>query len=170
MPSASVEKCVANPYRALLGIPGARAFVLAGFVARLPMAMVAIGIVTMLSQIRGSFGLASAVSATFALASALLSPQISRLVDRHGQGKVLPVSALASATGLLALPACTHWHAPDWTLYLFAALSGCMPSMPAIVRVRWAVLLAGSPGLQTAYAFESVLDEACFIAAPPHWR
>lgn len=158
---------MANPDRDLFDAPGAKAFVLAAFVARLPMAMAAIGIITMLSQLRGGFGLASAVAATYVFTSALLSPQISRLVDLHGQGKVLPFAALAGAAGLVALVACTHWAAPDWTLYACAVLAGCKPSMPAMVRARWTTLYAGTPKLRTAYALESVLDEACFIAGPP---
>ncbi len=156
-----------NPYRELLSTPGAKAFVFAGFIARLPMAMSAIGIITMLSQLRGSFSLASTVAGTFVLCSAFVAPQISRLVDRHGQGKVLPLAALSSATGLLSLAACTYWHAPDWTLYLFALLAGCKPSMPAMVRSRWTTLLGSTKRLHTAYALESVLDEACFIVGPP---
>lgn len=163
----SVEMSVTNPYRALFEAPGAKAFVITGFVARLPMAMVAIGIITMLSQLHGSFGLASTVSATYVITSALLAPRISRLVDLHGQGKVLPPAAIMSAAGLLALLSCTHWHAPDWALFASAVLAGFMPSMPAMVRARSTVLLAGTAGLRTAYAFESVLDEACFIVGPP---
>jgi MFS family permease len=158
---------VLSPYQALLATPGAKAFVIAGFIARLPMAMSAIGIITMLSQLRGSFSLASTVAGTFVLCSAFVAPQISRLVDRHGQSKVLPLAAFTSATGLLALAACTHWQAPDWTLYAFALLAGCKPSMPAMSRSRWTTLLGGSAKLHTAYALESVLDEACFIVGPP---
>ena len=53
------------------------------------MAMAPIGIVAMLSQTHGEFWLAGTVSATYALANALFSPQISRVVDRVGQSRVL---------------------------------------------------------------------------------
>ncbi|BCQ63596.1 hypothetical protein PBOI14_53460 [Pseudomonas sp. Boi14] len=58
-------------------------------------------------------------------------------------------------------------QAPHWTLFLCAALAGCMPSMSAMVRARWTELYRGQPQLQTAYALESVLDEVCFIVGPP---
>ena len=107
-----------NPYVAIFRAPGAGAFSAAGFLARLPLAMVTVGIVTMLSQTHGRYGLAGAVAATFALTNALISPQVSRLVDRRGQSRVLiPATAVSVAafigshpqyvarrTGLAALP------------------------------------------------------------------
>ncbi|ALI03184.1 MFS transporter [Pseudomonas sp. FW306-02-F02-AA] len=158
---------MANPYQALFNAPGSRAFVLAGMVARMPISMTGIGLITMLSQLQGGYGLAGSVAATFALATAFCAPQVSRMVDRFGQGRVLPVSALVGGGGLLLLLLCTRLQAPNWTLFVFAALAGCMPNMSAMVRARWTELYRGQPQLQTAYALESVLDEVCFIVGPP---
>ena len=59
-----------SSYRRIFAAPGTLAFSSAGFVARLPISMAGIGIVTMLSQLTGSYGLAGAVSATMAVAAA----------------------------------------------------------------------------------------------------
>ncbi|AZE49950.1 ABC transporter, permease protein [Pseudomonas chlororaphis] len=158
---------MANPYRELFKAPGSRAFVVAGMVARMPMSMTGIGLITMLAQLKGGYALAGAVAATFALATAFCAPQVSRLVDRFGQGRVLPIAAGLGGGALLALLLCTRLQAPHWTLFLFAALAGCMPSIPAMIRARWTELYRGQPQLQTAYALESVLDEVCFIVGPP---
>ncbi|POA31879.1 MULTISPECIES: MFS transporter [unclassified Pseudomonas] len=158
---------MANPYRVLFQAPGTKGFSVAGLLARLPLPMTGIGIITMLSQLRGSYALAGAVSATFVLTYALMSPQVSRLVDRYGQRRVLPVSTGISALGILLLLACTYWHTPDWTLFVAAALAGFMPSMSAMVRARWTAIYRGKPHLQTAYSLETVLDEVTFIAGPP---
>jgi MFS family permease len=158
---------MANPYRELFTAPGSRGFVLAGMIARMPISMTGIGVITMLSQLKGGYGLAGAVAATFALATAFCAPQVSRLVDRFGQGRVLPVAALLGGGALLMLLLCTRLQAPHWTLFLFAALAGCMPSMSAMVRARWTEVYRGQPQLRTAYALESVLDEVCFIVGPP---
>lgn len=158
---------MSNPYRELFAAPGAKAFALAGLLARLALPMTGIGIITMLALLRGSYALAGAVSATFVLAYALLSPQISRRVDRRGQGRVLPAAAAISALGLLLLCASAWWQAPDWTLFAGALLAGAMPSMSAMVRARWTAIYRGQPRLQTAYALETVLDEVTFIAGPP---
>lgn len=158
---------MANPYRELFNAPGSRAFVVAGMIARMPISMTGIGLITMLSQLNGGYALAGSVAATFALATAFCAPQVSRLVDRFGQGRVLPIAAGLGGGALLALLLCTRLQAPLWTLFLFAALAGCMPSMSAMVRARWTELYRGQPQLQTAYALESVLDEVCFIVGPP---
>jgi len=158
---------MANPYAELFQAPGSRAFVLAGMIARMPISMTGIGVITMLSQVHGGYGLAGAVAATFALATAFCAPQVSRLVDRYGQGRVLPVAASIGGGALLMLLLCTRLQAPTWTLFIFAALAGCIPNMSAMVRARWTELYRGQPKLQTAFALESVLDEVVFIVGPP---
>jgi len=158
---------VFSTYRQLFQARGAKGFALAGLLARLPLPMTGIGIITMLSQITGSYGLAGAVAATFVLTYALMSPQLSRLVDRHGQGRLLPAAAGFSVLGILLLLACSYWRLADWTLFVGAALAGFMPSMSAMVRARWTAIYRGKAQLKTAYSLETVLDEVTFIAGPP---
>ncbi|HAV2276262.1 TPA: MFS transporter [Serratia marcescens] len=158
---------MANPYFTLFSAPGSKAFSSAGLIARLPISMTGIGIITMLSQVRGSYWLAGAVAATFAFSMALLAPQIARAADRYGQSRVLPYATGVSAIALLLLLICTHYRAPDWTLFVFAALAGGMPSISAMVRARWSEIYRGTPQLHTAFSFESVLDEVAFIVGPP---
>lgn len=158
---------MANTYRALFAAPGTSGFALAGLLARLPLPMTGIGIITLLAQLRGSYALAGAISATFVLVYALASPQISRWVDRYGQATVLPLASAASVVGMLLLLLASYWQAPDWLLFPCAALAGCMPSMSAMVRARWTALYRGQPQLQTAYSLETVFDEMSFIAGPP---
>ncbi|NMO33877.1 MFS transporter [Streptomyces sp. GMY01] len=155
-----------SPYRALFAAPGSRAFSAAGFLGRMPLSMMGIGVVTMISQLTGRYGLAGALSATIALSAAAIGPQISRLVDQYGQRRVLrpaTLAALSAAAGLL-LAAYFWW--PDWVLFVCAAGIGSVPSLGAMVRSRWAALYRGTPQLHTAYSFESVVDEVCFIFGP----
>ncbi|MEU4149502.1 MFS transporter [Streptomyces sp. NPDC026659] len=155
-----------SPYRALFTEPGTKRFAAAGLVGRMPLSMMGIGVITMISQLTGRYGLAGALTATIALSAAVIGPQISRLVDRHGQRRVLrpaTMVALTAATGLL-LAAHLRW--PDWTLFVFCAAIGSVPSLGAMVRARWAALYGGTPKLHTAYSFESVVDEVCFIVGP----
>ena len=158
---------MAPTYRALFTAPGSTAFTAAGLLARLPLPMTGIGIITLLSQLYGSYALAGLVSATFVLTYALLSPQLSRLVDLHGQRRVLPVATAISVVGLLMLAASARWQAPNWCLFIAALLAGFMPSMSAMVRARWTALYRGQPCLQTAYSLETVFDEVTFILGPP---
>ncbi|MER5889102.1 MFS transporter [Streptomyces sp. NPDC001941] len=156
-----------SPYRAIFAAPGTRAFSMAGFLGRMPLSMMGIGIVTMVSQLTGRYGLAGALSATLAMSAAVMGPQISRLVDRHGQRRVMrpaTLIALASVTGLLL---CATTGAPDWTLFVFTAGGGCVPSVGSMTRARWASIHRSSPrDLHTAYSWESIVDEVCFIFGP----
>ncbi|MEU0060626.1 MFS transporter [Streptomyces sp. NPDC006334] len=155
-----------SPYRALFAAPGSKGFSAAGFVGRMPLSMMGIGVVTMISQLTGRYGLAGALSATIALSAAVLGPQISRLVDRHGQRRVLrpaTLLALAAAAGLLLA---AHFDGPEWLLFVCSAGIGAVPSLGAMIRARWAALYRGTPQLHTAYSFESVVDEVCFIIGP----
>ncbi|QHC31787.1 MFS transporter [Streptomyces sp. HF10] len=155
-----------SPYRALFDVPGTKAFSAAGLLGRMPLSMMGIGVVTMISQLTGRYGLAGALSATIALSAAVLGPQVSRLVDRHGQSRVLwpaTLVALAAAAGLLLA---AHFRGPDWVLFVCAAGIGAVPSLGAMIRARWAALYRGTPKLHTAYSFESVMDEVCFVFGP----
>ncbi|MGE7434576.1 MFS transporter [Kitasatospora sp. NPDC001175] len=156
-----------SSYRQIFATPGTRAFSSSGLIARLPISMTGIGIVTMLSQLRGSYGIAGAVSAVLALSAAVLGPQVSRLVDRYGQRRVsLPATGL-TVVAAVALLLCARTGAPDWTLFAAAAGMGVMPSTGSMVRARWAHLYSGEPPkLHTAYSFEAVVDEICFIVGP----
>ncbi|MET8681208.1 MFS transporter [Streptomyces sp. NPDC004647] len=156
-----------SPYRAIFAAPGAKGFSAAGFLGRMPLAMMGIGIVTMVSELTGRYGLAGVLSATLALSAALLGPQISRLVDRYGQGRVLRPATLVSVTAVAGLLVCAHQGLPDWTLFVCASFGGCVPSVGSMIRARWTALYRGSPReLHAAYSWESIVDETCFIFGP----
>ncbi|KAA0820100.1 MFS transporter [Bacillus sp. AY2-1] len=155
-----------NSYREIFSAPGTKEFSLAGFIARMPISMMGIGIVTMLSQVSGDYWLAGAVAATFTLSSALLAPHISRMADQLGQSRILLPTTGISVFFTILLLLCTKYEAPYWTLFLSALCAGCMPNMSAMVRARWTKLYRGSHKLHTAFSFESVVDEICFIIGP----
>ncbi|MFF9818011.1 MFS transporter [Streptomyces sp. NPDC014006] len=155
-----------SPYRALFAAPGSKGFSAAGFVGRMPLSMMGIGVVTMISQLTGRYGLAGGLSATIALSAAALGPQISRLVDRHGQRRVLRPATLVTLAGAGGLLLTAHYRWPDWLLFLCAVGIGTVPSLGAMIRARWAELYRGTEQLHTAYSFESVVDEVCFIFGP----
>jgi MFS family permease len=158
---------MANPYVEILRTPGARAFVVAGFVGRLPLSMLGLGTVLLVTATTGSYALAGFVSGTLALAGALVGPQIGRLVDRFGQRRVLLPALVVHAAGLTALILCAQLDAPRGLLFASAFVAGAAyPSLGALVRTRWNVLLGGTPALQTAFALESVLDELVFTIGP----
>lgn len=156
-----------SPYRAIFAAPGTKAFSAAGLIGRLPISMVGVGILTMISEITGRYAMASALTGTLALAAAFIGPQVSRLVDQYGQRRVLRPATLVSVASVTALVLAAANGLPDWTLFVFAAVAGCVPSVGSMVRARWTVLYRDAPReLHTAYSFESVVDEVCFIFGP----
>jgi MFS family permease len=155
---------MANAYAKIFQAPGTKGFSSAAFVARLPIAMAPIGIVAMLSQTHGEYWLAGAVSATFALTNALVAPQISRLIDRRGQSAIVIPTTLLSVAAFAVLIAAANQHWPRPILFVSAFLAAFMPSMPALVRARWTEVFRNQPELNTAFAFESALDELVYIA------
>jgi MFS family permease len=141
--------------------------VIASSIARLPQAMIGIGIITMLVQQTGLYWLAGSVAGTFTLANALIGPQVSKLVDQRGQSRVLPLVTTFSICMLLALIVAVSMRAPTPLLFILAALAGTMPSMPAMIRARWTQLFRGKPQLHTAFSLDTVLTELAFIIGPP---
>lgn len=158
---------MANHYRELFRTPGATGLVLASSIARLPQAMIGIGIITMLVQQTGVYWLAGAVAGTFTLANALLGPVISRFVDQRGQSRVLPIVTAFSVVMLLALIFAVYRGAPAALFFVLAALAGTMPSMPSMIRARWTQLFRGKPQLHTAFSLDTVLTELAYIIGPP---
>lgn len=154
-------------YGAILSDPRARAFSAAGLVARMPISMTGLGIVLLVSITTGSFARAGLITAVGTLTGAVAAPGWGRLIDRWGQARVLIVAAILSAVSLSLL---TTSVLAGWPLvFTLAAAVGAglgFSSAGSCVRARWAHRVGGTPLLQTAYAFEAVLDEVGFIVGP----
>ncbi|WP_428953020.1 MFS transporter [Streptomyces sp. cg35] len=154
-------------YGQLLRTRGAWTFLLPGFAARQPFAMLTISIVLLVQHTTGSYGTAGAVSATTGVSMALFAPYGGKLADRFGQRAVLLPGVLVHAASGLTLTVLALSGAPTWTLFLAAVPTGAStPQVGPMVRARWGVKLQGSPLMQTAAAFESVTDEFTFVLGP----
>ncbi|MCX6395903.1 MAG: MFS transporter [Propionibacteriales bacterium] len=154
-------------YRRVFAHHGSAAFSVTGLVARLPISMMTLGIVILVSELTGSYGLAGQVSAAFVIGNAVVAIPHGRLADRFGQTPVLFVDALAwaLATGLLVTAVTEDWSRP--LPHLFAVLSGAtMPQIGSMVRGRWANLVDGDQERHTAFAVEAVADEVVFVTGP----
>lgn len=156
-----------SPYARLFAVPGARAFTVAGWFARLPAPMLGLGAVLLVAGESGSYGLAGAVSGVLALSYGIAGPQWGRAMDRRGQGRVLRVAMVGFATAGVAFATAVVAGAPEWTWFVLAALTGASgPNIGSLVRARWSAALEPA-GRQTAYAFEAVADEVTFVIGPP---
>ncbi|MEU4703580.1 MFS transporter [Nonomuraea dietziae] len=154
-------------YLDVLATPGAWRFLAPALVARLPYAMLQMGILLLVQWSTGSYGAAGVASAAAAISQAVIGPQTGRLADRYGQPRVLLPQVTVHALALGALLALAASHASLALLVLTAALAGAsLPQVGAMVRARWSHTLGGSGKLGTAFAVESITDELTFTLAP----
>lgn len=166
-PYLSRAMAVLTTYRRVLARPGAVAFSLAGLAGRLPISMVGLGIVLLVEDVSGSYGIAGTVTAAYTVANAILAIFQGRLLDRLGQTRVLTVACLvfAVALSLLVLSVRADW--PGVATYVLAAVAGgSLPQVGSCVRARWSYVLDDPRDVQTAFALEGVFDETVFIVGP----
>ena len=156
-----------NKYRQAFAGNAAWRFSTAGFIARLPVSMVGIGILMYVEAERGSYAIAGAVSGSISIAAAIGGPLSSRLVDKLGQHRVLPIQILLIVICSMALVLLIPSNVPAPYLFIFSIGSGlAYPSIGALVRSRWTALLVSGPVLLTAFSIESMIDELIFIVGP----
>ncbi|MGP3922453.1 MFS transporter [Streptomyces sp. 8N616] len=165
--TASPARVQRPGYGQLLRTPGAWTFLLPGFAARQPFAMLTISIVLLVGHTTGSYGAAGAVAAVTGVSMALCAPQSGKLADRFGQSAVLVPGVLIHAASGALLTALVLAHAPLWALFAAAVPTGAsVPQIGPMVRTRWAAMLDRTPLMATAAAFESVTDELTFVVGP----
>lgn len=161
MPSLSLA-----PYRALLRRPGTVRLVVASVVARMPAGMGALSLVLLVQSSTGSFALAGLVAGAFTIGISAGGPLQGRLIDRLGQTRVLLACGVVFAAAFTTLAAFAGRGAGTGVLVGCALVGGLAhPPVSAAMRVLWSTLVDG-PGLQTAYAFESTMQELVFISGP----
>ncbi|MFE3036018.1 MFS transporter [Streptomyces canus] len=154
-------------YGQLLRTRGAWTFLLPGFAARQPFAMLTLSLVLLVQHTTGSYGAAGAVAAVTGVSMAVFAPYGGRLADRYGQRAVLIPGVLLHTLAGLSLTALALTHAPLWALFVAAVPTGAsVPQIGPMVRARWGVKLQDSPLMTTAAAFESVTDELTFVFGP----
>ncbi|MEU7895893.1 MFS transporter [Nonomuraea sp. NPDC049152] len=156
-------------YRTLLHTPGVAAFFLTAAAGRVGIAMTSLGIIWLVHGQTGSYALAGLVTGGFAVAEALVGPQLARLVDRFGQTRVLPPTLLAHAAAVAALLAVVTLGSPNWLIVAGGVGVGAtIPQLGALSAARWSALLRGdrSADLPTAFALESLSNGLAYLAGP----
>lgn len=163
----SRSKASAAPYRLVLAIPGTRAFYFAAAVARLGVAMTGLGLLWTVRGLTGSFAVAGVATGLFALAEALVGPQIARLIDRYGQFRLIPILLLLHLIGI-GMVVLTSTTAGVALVLAGAALSGAtIPQPGALSAARWTHVIPKPDQLRTAFSLEAVVNDVAFLAGPP---
>lgn len=159
---------------ARLPVLAGRGFIPLGLAARLPLAMLTVGALTLVTAVTGSYAVGGAAAGAVGIGSAAGAPVFGALADRLGQRRVLIVAALLNAAAVTALILAAYLvpdardlaaAAPVLAAALIAGAS--CPQVGPLARVRWMALTSGRPGdLDTALSYESTADEITFVLGP----
>jgi MFS family permease len=145
----------------------ARRLFATSIVARLPLAMLSIGLMVHVQHLTGSFAAAGVVTGAYALAESAGGPLLGRLIDRRGQTLVLLTSAGAAAA-LLGTIAIMPAGAPLAVLIALASGIGLAePPVGACLRAHLSSLLPDPSVVRVAYAFEASVVELTWVVGPP---
>ncbi|ASN20823.1 MFS transporter [Arthrobacter sp. YN] len=160
-----------------------------GLFARLPLAMLTVGTLTLVTAVSQSYAIGGMAAGAVGIGSALGAPVLGSLADRAGQRIVLLVAAVINAlavTGLLAAAYLTpaYGSASDAVgvlIVAFLAGASC-PQVGPMARVRWMALTtrtlspsaangsrsvaANRADLDTALSYEGTADEVTFVLGP----
>ncbi|GGN59987.1 MFS transporter [Actinoplanes lobatus] len=153
-------------YSTLLRLPGAAAFFLAAAIGRIGIGMTGLSLIWLVHARTGSYGAAGLATAGFALAEALIGPQLARMIDRYGQTRVLPFALPAHGSAVLILLTADSAA----TLILAATCAGAVvPQLGALSAARWSHLLrfgGTREALSTAFSLESLANATAFLIGP----
>ncbi|MFJ4174179.1 MFS transporter [Microbacterium sp. NPDC089696] len=157
----------------LLRLAGLPYFVIA-FVARLPFAMMVVGVLTVVVSARGSLSLGGLTSAAVGLGTACFGPLLGAAADRFGQRLVLLVLAIANGAMLLLFTLVVYGDAVDALVLLSAfGIGATAPQVAPMSRSRLVTIITDrmpesirSRTISGTMAYESAADETVFVFGP----
>lgn len=144
------------------------------FLARLPFAMMVVGVLTLVVSVRGSVALGGLTSAAVGIGTVIAGPIVGDAVDRLGQRRVLVPLGLVNGVLLIAFPLVASSDLFDAVLLAAAFLIGLSaPQAAAMSRSRMMTIIRDrlSPHrrartLSRSMAYESAADETAFVIGP----
>jgi len=162
---------------ARLPLLAGRSFIPLGLFARLPLAMLTVGALTLVTAVTESYAVGGAAAGAVGIGSALGAPVLGALADRLGQRPVLLVSAVFNTLAVIALILAAYLVpggrdlAAALPVFAAAFVAGAScPQVGPLARVRWMALSsrggAHTEDLDTALSYESTADELTFVLGP----
>lgn len=163
MSTTEIESRGPGAYREVLAVPGMTALYLVGVLARVPHVGGGLALTLYVTEGlgRGYFE-AGLVTAALTIGIAFGSPWRGRLVDRVGLRRALVPSVVAMPVLWTAAA-----FSPYWVLIVVALLAGAL-AVPVFTVLRQAIgVVVPVRSRRAAFALDSVLVEASFVAGPP---
>lgn len=144
------------------------------FIARLPFAMIVVGVLTLVVSARGSIALGGLTSAAVGIGAAVFGPLLGAASDRFGQRAVLVPVGLLNAALLAAYPFVVSGPMSDGMILAFSCCIGATaPQVAPMSRTRLVAIITHrfstekrDRALDSTMAYESAADETGFIFGP----
>ena len=154
-----------------------------GLFARVPLAMLTIGVLTMVTYVSNSYAIGGFAAGSIGVGAAVGAPVVGYLADRLGQKGTLLVAAAVNAllvgTVVFLAYSLLPEHGAQITdgstvvVLLTALLAGASsPQVGPLSRVRWMALSKQLPATEqgpmvdTALSLEGTADEVTFVLGP----
>ncbi|WP_197322099.1 MFS transporter [Saccharomonospora sp. NB11] len=149
-------------------------YFLIAFMARLPFAMMVVGVLTVVVSARGSVSLGGLTSAAVGAGTACFGALSGAAADRFGQRRVLLVLAAANAAMLVAFAFVTYSDASDLAVLAVGfGIGATAPQVAPLSRSRLVTLITDripptrrAKTLSSTMAYESAADETVFVIGP----
>lgn len=162
-----------EPASSLLRAVGLPYFVVA-FVARLPYAMMIVGVLTIVSSARESISAGGFSSAAVGLGTACCGALLGAAADRFGQRRVLTTAAIAHATLMVAFALIVYSDAHMvWVIAAAAGIGATAPQVAPMSRARLVGVIERrirpdrrSRTVSSTMSYESAADETVFVFGP----
>lgn len=150
------------------------AYFLIAFVARLPFAMMVVGVLTLVVSASGSLSLGGLTSAAVGIGTACFGPLLGAAADRFGQRRVLTILAVANATMLIVFTLVVYAATADAFVLLAAfGIGATAPQVAPLSRSRLVAIITDRfpertrvPTVSRTMAYESAADETVFVFGP----
>ncbi len=138
--------------------------------ARLPTAMLPLGLLLYVADLSGSYGTGGLAVAALSIGGGVGGSAVGLAADRFGQRPVLLAATFVQVVALAALLGPVAGAPLGLVLTLAAVIGLANPQPGAMSRSRWADLARPRPDRRafvgTAMAFEGALDETSFVLGP----
>ncbi|MBY8967522.1 MFS transporter, partial [Algiphilus sp. NNCM1] len=116
----------------------------------------------------GNYSLAGALTAVQAIALAVASPVLGKLVDKFGQRQVSIPTIIVWMIAATALVSCITARVPSWILFCIGPFMAAIPPWGAMSRQRWTTLLKGdTEKTNRALSLSGVFDECMWVIGNP---